>query len=104
MKETKVDAKIMSEDLQLIEDVKEHHADVISAIGAIKNFKKNQRTLYRSYYLAAERLAKAVQECKDRPDDGFTYSLIKHLEEPDTSDIFYTPKITDAPKKRKVFE
>ena len=91
----------MKEELEMISDVKENYQETVSAIANIKDFKKNQRVLYRQYYLAAERLTKSVQACKDVDDDGFLYSLISHLESPDTAEIFYTPKITDAPRKRK---
>lgn len=62
---------------------------LLTTIEDIKNFKKEQKALYRAYYVAAEDLNDTVDGFKS---DLVLYNCLKHFKSVDTSDIFFSDK------------
>ena len=84
----------MAESTYLFEELYPLKKDVVKAIEAIKEFKLQQRSLYRDFYKAKEKMDIFMESHKD---SKFKKTMDKFTADIDTSQIFYK-----GYKKRKV--
>lgn len=80
--------------MEKVNSIENKRQRVLNAVEDIRSFKKDQKALYRKYYVAAEDLHDSINVYKD---DKFIYGLIKHFDEVDVTDIFFKPN-----NKRKI--
>ena len=73
----------------LLEKTRGKKDQVLEAVKLIKDHKKKQRALYRSYYQLKEDLDAWIDEFKEQDDD---YAILKMYCEIDDQDIFYEKK------------
>ncbi len=64
----------------------EAHKELCNAIADIKLFKAKQRTLYRTYYQAQDKVNATIEEMKEK-DPAFVEMMVAL--NPDTSEIIY---------------
>ena len=78
-----------SEFKDMMKQLKEHRRELQESINAIKEYKRQQKTLYRSYYRKQEDLDRFIAHFREQFEDEFFMECVDMLPEIDTSEIFY---------------